>query len=238
MTITEALYSLRSSRTFMSFKDIRENEYHVETAHENDVDFLYMTSNTYGEKRILEKLRCLSSCPYVTTIHLIENNFIIRLTSIDKSSYMLWRDRLGYPGRNTMLRIMNASHGHPLGGKILVINLKSPCQACSILKINLKQIHVNPTTLVSKFSLRESKVILVDLSNQYADRLNISWFWLMHRHDGHNCIYCPQEMLLLLNSSPRRLDHHLDYLIKSRRLNNTKEFTSKFFYDFCMSLGI
>jgi hypothetical protein len=72
MTISEALYSLRSSRTFMSFKDIRENEYHVETAHANDVNFLYMTSNTYGEKCILEKLKCLSSGLYLTTIYLIE----------------------------------------------------------------------------------------------------------------------------------------------------------------------
>ena len=48
VTISEALYSPRSSCTLLSFKDIRANEYHVVTAHANDVDFLYMTSNTYG----------------------------------------------------------------------------------------------------------------------------------------------------------------------------------------------
>ena len=56
----------------MSFKDIRANEYYVENTHANDVDFLYMTSNTYGKNRILEKLRCLSSGLYVTTIYFIE----------------------------------------------------------------------------------------------------------------------------------------------------------------------
>ena len=121
MTISEALYSLRSSRTFMSFKDIRANESYVETAHTNDVDFFYMTSKTYGEKRILEKLRCLSSDFYITTIHLTKHNFIIRLTPIDKSSYMLWHDRLGHPGHNTMLRTMNASYGYPFRGKNFVI---------------------------------------------------------------------------------------------------------------------
>jgi hypothetical protein len=61
MTISEALYSPRSSQTLLNFKDIRENEYHVENAHENSVDFPYMTSTKYDQKRILEKLRRLSS---------------------------------------------------------------------------------------------------------------------------------------------------------------------------------
>ena len=41
ITISEALYTHRSCRTLLSFKDIRENEYHVETVPENGVDFLY-----------------------------------------------------------------------------------------------------------------------------------------------------------------------------------------------------
>ena len=49
---------------------------------------------------------------------LIENNIIIRLAPIDKSIYILWRDRLGRPGHNTMLRTMNASHGHPTEERI------------------------------------------------------------------------------------------------------------------------
>ena len=32
--------------------------------------------------------------------------------------------------------------------------------------------------------------------------------------------------------------HHSDYLIKSIRLDNTGEFTSKLFDDYCISLGI
>jgi hypothetical protein len=60
----------------MSFKDIRANDYHVETAHANDVDILYMTSNTYGEKRMLGKLSCLSSDFYVTIIHFIEKIYL------------------------------------------------------------------------------------------------------------------------------------------------------------------
>ena len=77
-----------------------------------------MNSTKYGQKHILEKLRCLSSGLYVTTIHLLENNIIIRLAPIDKSTYLLWHDRLGHPGHNMMLRTTNASHGHPTEERI------------------------------------------------------------------------------------------------------------------------
>jgi hypothetical protein len=51
----------------------------------------------------------------------LKNIFIIRLTPIDKSNYMLWHDRLEHPGHNTMFKTMIASHGHPLRGKNFVI---------------------------------------------------------------------------------------------------------------------
>ncbi|KAK9947426.1 hypothetical protein M0R45_003052 [Rubus argutus] len=240
MTISEALYSPRSSRTLLSFKDIRENEYHVETAHENGVDYLYMTSTKYGQKRILEKLRCLSSGLYVTTIHLVENNLIIRRAPIDESTYMLWHDRLGHPGRNTMLRTMNASHGHPLGGKNFVINPKSPCQACSIGKTNLKPIHVKPTKLVSKFLERiqgdicgaiqpacgpfKYFMVLVDASTRWSQVCLLS---------TRNAAF-PKLLAQIIKLRA----HHSDYPIKSIRLDNAAEFTSKTFDDYCMTLGI
>jgi peptide/histidine transporter 3/4 len=48
VTIAEALYSPRSSRTLLSFKDIRANGYHVETTEEKGVKYLCITSNLYG----------------------------------------------------------------------------------------------------------------------------------------------------------------------------------------------
>ena len=77
-----------------------------------------MNSTKYGQKRILEKLRCLSSGLSVTTTYLIESHLIIRLTPIDKSTYLLWRDRLEHPGHSTMLRTTNASNGHPTEERI------------------------------------------------------------------------------------------------------------------------
>ncbi|KAK9930871.1 hypothetical protein M0R45_018177 [Rubus argutus] len=192
MTISEALYSPRSSRTLLSFKDIRENEYHVETAHENGVDYLYMTSTKYGQKRILEKIEIVFQVVFMLPQYTwlkITSSFAGRrlMKALICYGTTVW----GHPGRNTMLRTMNASHGHPLGGKNFVINPKSPCQACSIGKTNLKPIHVKPTKLVFEF-LREFKLRA----------------------------------------------HHSDYPIKSIRLDNAAEFTSKTFDDYCMTLGI
>ena len=61
LTIDEALYSLRSGRTLLSFKDIRDNNYHVETHVENEVEFMCITSYEYGQKRILEKMERIPS---------------------------------------------------------------------------------------------------------------------------------------------------------------------------------
>ncbi|KAM1696926.1 hypothetical protein ACFX13_031798 [Malus domestica] len=48
LTIDEALYSPRSGRTLLSFKDIRDNNYHAETHIENEVEFLCITSYEHG----------------------------------------------------------------------------------------------------------------------------------------------------------------------------------------------
>ena len=43
LTISEALYSPRSERTLLSFKDIRDNNYHAKTHVENRVEFMCIT---------------------------------------------------------------------------------------------------------------------------------------------------------------------------------------------------
>ena len=48
LTIEEALYSPCSGKTLLSFKDVRDNNYHIETYVENEVEFLCITSYEYG----------------------------------------------------------------------------------------------------------------------------------------------------------------------------------------------
>ena len=52
LTIKEALYSPRSGRMLLSFRDIRDNHYHIETTEDNGSKFVCITSYEYGPKRI------------------------------------------------------------------------------------------------------------------------------------------------------------------------------------------
>ncbi|KAM2157179.1 hypothetical protein ACFX1R_042781 [Malus domestica] len=109
LTISKALYSPCSRRTLLSFKDIRDNNYHAEIHVENEVEFLCITSYEYGLKRILEKMKRILSGLYTTTIHPIENHYVVGPTTGTAHEITLWHDRLGHPGRIAR-RILKSSH--------------------------------------------------------------------------------------------------------------------------------
>ena len=41
--INDVLYSVKSRRNMLSFKDIRHNGYHIETTYDNNKEYLYIT---------------------------------------------------------------------------------------------------------------------------------------------------------------------------------------------------
>ena len=59
--INDALYSSKSRRNLLIFKDIRRNRYHIETMNEDNVEYLYITSIISSQKLIMEKLPAFSS---------------------------------------------------------------------------------------------------------------------------------------------------------------------------------
>ncbi|GAV58718.1 hypothetical protein CFOL_v3_02251, partial [Cephalotus follicularis] len=77
MCITYALYSAKSRRNLLSFKDIRLNGYHIETTNENSKEYLHITGNASCQKQILEKLSGLSSGLYIMKIRVIESHNIV-----------------------------------------------------------------------------------------------------------------------------------------------------------------
>ncbi|GAV85380.1 hypothetical protein CFOL_v3_28817, partial [Cephalotus follicularis] len=77
MCITDALYSTKSRRNLLSFKDIRRNGCHIETTNENGKEYLYITSNASDQKQILEKLPELSSGLYIMKIRAIESHNVV-----------------------------------------------------------------------------------------------------------------------------------------------------------------
>ncbi|GAV63098.1 hypothetical protein CFOL_v3_06619, partial [Cephalotus follicularis] len=77
MRITDVLYSTKSRRNLLSFKDIRRNGYHIETTNKNDKEYLYITDNASGQKQILEKLPGLSSGLHFMKIRAIESHNVM-----------------------------------------------------------------------------------------------------------------------------------------------------------------
>ncbi|KAB2090041.1 hypothetical protein ES319_A03G100200v1, partial [Gossypium barbadense] len=70
--IDDALYSTKSQKKLLSFKDIRFNGYHIETLNKKNIEYLYITNVECGKKYVLEMLPAFSLGLYYTHISAIE----------------------------------------------------------------------------------------------------------------------------------------------------------------------
>jgi hypothetical protein len=68
LIINDALYSNKSRKNLLSFKDIQRNGYHIEIMTENNIEYLQIIMIKYGQEIILEKMKTLSSGLYCTNI--------------------------------------------------------------------------------------------------------------------------------------------------------------------------
>ena len=87
--IENTLYSNKSSRNLLSFKDIRRNGYHIETMNHEENEYLLVTSIIYGQKCILEQLSALSCGLYQTTIRSIESYAVMNQKFSDSNAFLL-----------------------------------------------------------------------------------------------------------------------------------------------------
>ena len=87
--IDNALYSSKSNKNLLNFKDMHYNGYHIKTNNEGSEEFLYITSIVSGQKLILEKLPIFSSGLYYTTMRTIETNVVIHQKCSDPKVFML-----------------------------------------------------------------------------------------------------------------------------------------------------
>ncbi|KAG2725105.1 hypothetical protein I3760_01G050800, partial [Carya illinoinensis] len=75
--IDDALFSSRSRKNLLSFKDIRRNSYHIKTTNEDNKKHLLITKITSSQKLVLEKLATLSSRLYYTEMRTIESHVVM-----------------------------------------------------------------------------------------------------------------------------------------------------------------
>ena len=133
--INDVLYSSKSTRNLLSFKDIRRNGYHIETLNERNVECLYITFIVYSKKLIMEKLSAFSYGLYHTNIKHIESYVVVNQKFNDLKTFVLWHDMLGHPRSSMMRRIIEHSHGHLLKNQKIILPNEYPCAICSQAKL-------------------------------------------------------------------------------------------------------
>ena len=73
ITMEVALFYPNSTRTLLSFRDVRKNGFHVQTLMDNKEEFLLFTKLTGYGKQICEKISSLQTGLYFTYIKPIEH---------------------------------------------------------------------------------------------------------------------------------------------------------------------
>lgn len=237
--IESALYSVKSRRNLLSFKDLRLNGFHIETMNEGNKEYLYITYINSCQKHVVEKLPAFSSGLYYTTISAVESNYINQKFNNQKL-FMLWHDRLGHPGTTMMRRIIGNTFGHPLKDQKILPQSDCPCVACSQGKLVIKPSMVKVVGESPMFLHRIQGdicgpihppcgpfryfMVLIDASSKWS----------------HVCLLSTRSNAFakLLAQIIKLRAHFPDYPIKAIRLDNAGEFTSQAFDDYCMSIGI
>ena len=134
--INDALYSSKSRRNLLNFKDIHRNGYHIETMNEDNVEYLYITSIISGQKLIMEKLLAFSFRLYHTTIK--SNEVVVNQKFNNPKVFVFWHDKLGHPGSSMMCQIIEHSHGHPLKNQKIISPNEYSCVAYSQGKLTIR----------------------------------------------------------------------------------------------------
>ena len=240
ITISNALYSPRSTRNLLSFKDIRLNGYHLETVVVENKEFLHVTSLTNGLKAIVECFESLPSGLYHTTIQPREAHLTKHQECQQDTEFTLWYKRLGHPGSVMMRRILSQSRKANLKKLKVLQKGGFSCPPCykgklivrpSPLKVDLEspsfleRIHgdicgpIHPASGPFRYFM-----VLIDASTKWS----------------HVCLLSSRNLAFakLLAQIIKLRAHFPDHQIRKIRMDNAGEFTSQVFKDYCQATGI
>ena len=86
LIINNAMFSPKSKRNLLSFKDIRENGYHIQSMDEINLEYLGITKYVSGQTCVIEKFHALSSGLYWTKISAIEAHLLVNKKFTDSNT--------------------------------------------------------------------------------------------------------------------------------------------------------
>ena len=113
ITIENALLYPDSKRILLSYTDIRQNSFHIETHDDNNEEILLVTKNSGYGKRIVEKIPSFPSGLYYTYIKPVPHvAYKVIFHNVD--AFKIWHERLGHPGIGMMRKIISNSKGQIL----------------------------------------------------------------------------------------------------------------------------
>jgi hypothetical protein len=240
LIIENALFSPKSLRNLLSFKDISKNGYHIETMNEMNIEYLCILKYISGKKYTLEKLSVSFNGLYYAKINNNESYSVVNRKFTDLKMYTLWHDRLGHPGSTMMRRIIENSFGHPLKNIKIMTNDEFTCTPCYQGKLIIRP---SPT----KVGI-ESPAFLERIHGDICGPVdppcgNFRYFMVLidaSSRWSHVCLLSSRNMAFarLLAQIIRLRAQFPDYQIKNIRLDNAAEFSSRAFNDYCLSIGI
>uniref|UniRef100_A0A151UF52 GAG-pre-integrase domain-containing protein n=1 Tax=Cajanus cajan TaxID=3821 RepID=A0A151UF52_CAJCA len=140
--VKNVLYSFKSYRNLLSFKDIHLNGYYIETDNEKNVEYLYIMKLHLNKKKVLEKLFTFSYGLYCTYVNTIETHTIINLNFTSQNKFEVWYDRLGHPESIMMQKIIKNSHGHLLKSQEILQSNIFLCTSCSQGKLIIRPLPI------------------------------------------------------------------------------------------------
>ena len=87
--IDDSLYSNKSNRNLLSFKDICQNGYHIEIMSHNGNEYLLITGQ---KKKKFEQLISSLYGLYQTTIRPLESHIVMNQNFNDTKAFLLWHE--------------------------------------------------------------------------------------------------------------------------------------------------
>ena len=116
-------------RTLLSYRDIRQNGFHIETRDDNNEEIRLVTKNSRYGKRIVEKILSFPSGLYYTYIKPVPHvAYKVIFQNVD--AFKIWHERLGHPGIWMMRKIISNSKGHELNTAKFPKSSDFMCTSC------------------------------------------------------------------------------------------------------------
>ena len=137
ITIEDALLYPDSTRTLLSYRDIRKNGLHVVTHEENNEEFLLITKITGYGRKVLERILTLPSGLYYTYIKPVPH-VAYKVIFQNVNAFQTWHDRLGHPGIGMMRKIIGNCIGHDLKDAKFPQSSDFICTACATGKLIIR----------------------------------------------------------------------------------------------------